>query len=128
MTRTVLAVLALLISTEAPAFAADETASFGGAWRTTLGIVNLKQDGTHVTGNYGNAGQFTLGGTVKENELTCEYREGPAKGDARFTLDESGRSFHGGFQVRGGPAGPWMAGGPTPMRPRRKWAISPGSG
>src|SRR5579859_3420991 len=74
---------------------------FDGEWRTTIATVTLKQQGNNVTGTYGNANQFTLKGTVAANALTFEFQEGTAKGDGRFTLDETGNAFNGGFQIRG---------------------------
>ena len=79
--------------------------AFDGEWRTSLGTVTLKQSGPAVTGTYGDAAQFTLKGAVRGKELRFEYQEGNASGEARWTLDDAGNSFHGGFQVRGGQAG-----------------------
>src|SRR5262249_34238396 len=59
-------------------------------------------------GIYGNAGQFTLKGTVTGKKLTFEYQEGQASGDAHWTIDESGHSFRGEYRVRGGRAGSWQ--------------------
>src|SRR5438034_5253983 len=57
----------------APARAAEEGA-FDGEWRTSIGIVKLKQTGSAVTGTYGQAGQFTLKGTVEGKNLTFERK------------------------------------------------------
>jgi predicted esterase len=88
-------------------FAVGREGPFDGEWRSSIGIVTLKQDGNTVTGTYGNAGQFALKGNVAGKSLTFEYQEGQAKGDARFTLDDSGNAFTGGFQIRGGQGGRW---------------------
>jgi hypothetical protein len=74
-------------------------ADFTGEWKTTIGVVKLEQDGETVKGTYGDPGQFTLEGTVKGTVLTFSYREGPARGDARWTLDNSGDAFSGTFQI-----------------------------
>jgi predicted esterase len=50
--------------------------------------------------------------------LTFEYQEGQTAGDAKWTLDESGRSFRGGFQIRGGQAGRWEGWRPDPEAPQ----------
>src|SRR5262249_25384446 len=97
----------LLLATAALAHGADE-AAFDGEWRTSFGIVKLKQAGSAVTGTYGNAGQFTLKGMVKGKKLTFEYQEGQANGEANWTMDDSGHSFRGEFKIRGGQAGVWQ--------------------
>src|SRR5262245_17332686 len=102
----VLVACGVLLVPAAPARAAGE--DFNGEWRTSIGIVKLKQAGDAVTGTYGNAGQFTLKGTVQGKNLTFEYQEGQATGDANWTLDVSGRSFRGQFKIRGGQAGNWQ--------------------
>jgi predicted esterase len=109
----------LLLGAAVPARAAEE-AAFGGEWRTSIGIVQVKQTGSAVTGTYGNAGQFTLKGTVEGKKLTFEYQEGPARGDAHWTLDDSGHSFRGEFRVRGGQAGVWQGWRPDPEAPDGK--------
>ncbi len=100
----------------APAVTAGEGA-FDGEWRTSYGVVKLEQTGNDVTGTYGNAGEFTLQGTVEDHKLTFEYKEGQSSGNAQWTLAESGHSFHGGFQVRGGRAGGWDGWRPDPEAP-----------
>jgi predicted esterase len=115
----VLGVIGLGLGWVAPSWAADGGA-FDGQWRTSLGIVTLVQEGDAVTGTYGDAGQFRLKGTVKGKVLTFEYQEGQASGDARFTLDEAGNAFRGGFQVRGGNAGRWDGWRPDPKAPEAR--------
>ena len=111
----------LLLATAAPAHAAEE-AAFDGEWRTSFGIVKLKQTGSAVTGTYGNAGQFTLKGTVKGKKLTFEYQEGQANGDANWIMEDSGHSFRGEFKIRGGQAGVWQGWRPDPEAPKGKQA------
>jgi predicted esterase len=103
----------------APAVTAGEGA-FDGEWRTSYGLVKLAQTGNDVSGTYGNAGEFTVKGTVQDHKLTFEYQEGDVKGDAQWTLDEAGHSFDGGFQVRGGRAGGWDGWRPDPEAPGGK--------
>src|ERR1700733_8162344 len=79
-----------------------QAGAFEGEWRTSIGIVKLHQEGESVTGTFGKDGQFTIKGKVeKGNVLSFEYEEGKTKGDGRFTIDETGRAFAGGFQIRG---------------------------
>src|SRR3989442_11590370 len=122
MTRYAWAIVAcgfLSLALAAPARAAEEGA-FDGEWRTSIGTVKLKQTGSAVTGTYGNAGQFTLKGTVEGKKLTFEYQEGQASGDAHWTLDEAGQSFRGEFRIRGGQAGGWQGWRPDPQAPKGK--------
>src|SRR5687767_13618869 len=112
MTRCAPAVAAwgflVLAAAAAPAWAAPPTGGpFDGEWRTSAGVVTLKQTGGAVTGTYGNAGQFTLKGLAKGKKLTFEYHEAQATGDATWTLDDTGHAFTGTAKVRGGRAGQW---------------------
>jgi predicted esterase len=103
----------LLLALVAPACPAGE-ASFDGEWRTSNGIFRLKQKDSTVTGN-GRGGKITLKGKVDGKKLTFEYREGKSIGDAHWTLDESGHSFHGEFKVRDGERGAWQGWRPDPQ-------------
>jgi predicted esterase len=110
----------LVLWVAAPARAAEGQGAFDGEWRTSLSIVKLKQVGDAVTGTYGNAGQFTLKGTVEGKKLTFEYQEGQAKGEGHWTLDDSGHAFHGGYRLRSGEAGDWDGWRPDPEAPKGK--------
>jgi predicted esterase len=101
---------------------ANEDGAFNGEWRTSIGIVKLKQTANSVTGTYGNTGQFSLKGTVEGKKLTFEYQEGQAKGDAQWNMDESGHSFRGEFKIRGGQSGGWQGWRPDPEAPKGKTA------
>ncbi len=122
--RTTLAILASLVFTltVAAIHAAGPDGSFQGEWRTSISIVKLQQKGNVVTGSYGNAGQFPLKGTVKDNVLTFEYTEGQAKGEGRYVLDDSGNSFTGTFQVKNGRRGEWNGWRPDPKATSGKLA------
>src|SRR5262245_21076277 len=102
------------------AAARGDDVPFDGEWRTSIGVVTLKQQGTNVTGTYGDSGQFKLEGTVQGKTLNFSYQEGQARGDARWTLDDTGRAFHGGFQIRGGQGGAWDGWRPDPNAPKAK--------
>ncbi len=80
---------------------------FDGEWRTTIGLVKLKQVGPNVTGTYGNAGQFAIKGKVDGKVFRYDFTEGNAQGTADWTLDEGGNSFHGQFEVKGGRKDEW---------------------
>jgi predicted esterase len=106
----------------ASAGAADDNGIFDGEWRTSVGIVKLKQTGNEVTGVYGKEDKFTLQGTVDGKKLTFEYQEGQAAGDANWTLDESGHSFNGQYKLRTGRKGSWNGWRPDPEAPQGKQA------
>jgi predicted esterase len=108
----------VLITWGTLATADDGGRSFQGEWRTTISDVKFTQAGDEVTGTYGNAGQFSIKGKVKGKELTFEYQEGSAKGDGKFTLDDSGNAFTGRFQIRGGREGVWDGWRPDPRAAR----------
>ena len=109
------------------AVVADEADGlFQGEWRTTIGLVKLKQKGNSVTGTYGPGDQFPLKGTVNGKILTFEYEEGHVKGDGRFTIDDSANAFTGGFQVRNGHAGYWNGWRPDSRAPADKPATFAG--
>jgi predicted esterase len=105
--------LALVLSPPAR----GEVPSFDGEWRTTFGIMKLKQDGDKVTGSFGNAGQFPITGKFQGEMLVVEYKEGSAQGKAGFTLDSSGNAFTGGFQING-RGGKWEGWRPDPEATR----------
>jgi predicted esterase len=92
----------------------DGEPSFAGVWRTSLGTVTLKQTSDAVTGTYGDAGQFTLKGTVRGKKLTFEYQQGKTKGDGHWTIADSGHSFVGEYQARGGQGDGWNGWRPDP--------------
>jgi predicted esterase len=105
----------LLAAASAPTRAANAQLPFNGEWRTSFGVVTLRQTADAVTGTYGNANQFTLKGSVSGNKLTFEYHEGPTRGDAHWTLDDTGHAFRGRYQLPGNRAGPWDGWRPDPQ-------------
>jgi predicted esterase len=97
------------------AWAADEPApSFQGDWRSSLGVVHLDQKGETVTGTCGPGDRFLIKGTAKGKLLELEFEGRNGKGDGRFTLDDAGFAFTGGFRFRGGQQGPWNGWRPDP--------------
>lgn len=122
MTRrcSVFHVLALFTIVASRSANADEKLSFDGEWRTSFGVVTLKQTGNAVDGKYGDGGKFTLKGTVKGKKLTFDYQEAQAAGDGNWTLEDSGLAFHGGFKVKNGQAGEWNGWRPDPLAPKDK--------
>jgi predicted esterase len=89
--------------------------SFDGEWRTSFGVVTLKQTNGDVTGSYGAGGEFILKGSAQGPALTFHYQEGNASGDAHWNLDESGQSFHGDFKLdNDGRTGTWNGWRPDP--------------
>src|SRR2546430_519922 len=102
----------LLLMISAPA---DAQGAFDGVWRTSFGVVTLKQTKNDVTGAYANAGQFTLKGKIQGKKLTFEYQEGQAAGDGQWTVEDSGHAFRGEYKLRTGQAGAWEGWRPDPQ-------------
>lgn len=95
-------------------------ASLDGEWRTTFGVVTLKQSGNSISGTYGDAGQFTLNGKIAGRKITFDYQEGDARGDGHWTFDDAGTSFHGDFKLRNGGGGSWEGWRPDPLATKSK--------
>src|SRR5688572_2242045 len=104
----------LALMSTAFAAAAEETPAFDGEWRTSRGIVRLKQVGSKVTGTYGKDGQFSLEGEARGRKLTFAYREENAAGEAQWTLDATGHAFGGSFQAQDARKGQWDGWRPDP--------------
>src|SRR5947207_12032206 len=68
VTRGAWVVAAMFLFVVEPAAATDGNA-FDGEWRTSFGIVTLKQAGDAVTGMYGDGGKFSIKGTVDRKKL-----------------------------------------------------------
>ena len=124
--RQISKILICILFTSTAVVADEADGLFQGEWRTTIGLVKLKQKGNSVTGTYGAGDQFPLKGTVNGKILTFEYEEGQVKGDGRFTIGDSVNAFTGGFQVRNGRAGYWNGWRPDPKAPTDKPAIYAG--
>src|SRR4051812_8345162 len=101
MMRTFAAWGLLAVATIVPARAGD----FDGEWRTSFGIVTLKQNGDDVSGTYGNPRASTITGTVDGKKFNFKYEEAKSRGEGKWTLDESGNAFGGGYKSREGQAG-----------------------
>ena len=120
----------LLLAAVASAHADEPT--FPGEWRTSLGIATFKMEGDTLVATFANPQISPVKGAVKAKTATLEYREGPKRGDASLTLDDSGRSFSGWYRYGEGehnyPGTSWNGWGPTPRRPEEKRAGSTASG
>lgn len=113
ITRTLL-VLASLATCASASSVDDPAPLFAGSWKTTFGIVILKQDKSAVTGTFGEGGRFRITGDADGKVLKASYKEGTAEGELTFTLDPSGHAFSGRFQLKNGRAGFWNGWRPDP--------------
>ncbi len=68
--------------------------TWAGKWVTTFGKMILKQDGTKVTGEYGNPIE-TLEGTASGSKLTGTWHGSFSSGKFEFTMAPDGKSFKG---------------------------------
>lgn len=70
-----------------------------GKWNTShegIGLVELAQNGSKVTGTIGN-GKFLFSGTVSGKEITGVFQEPDTKfnGNITFTISDDGKSITG---------------------------------
>ena len=76
--------------------------SFSGEWKTTFGLMQLKQDGDRVTGSYVLDGvRCTIEGSAKDGVLAFKYREPDVTGEGSFKLSVDGKSFAGRWREIG---------------------------
>ena len=110
----------LLLAAVASAYADEPT--FPGEWRTSLGIATFKMEGDTLVATFANPQISPVKGALKAKTATLEYREGPKRGDASLTLDDSGRSFSGWYRYGEGernyPGTPWNGWRPDPEAAR----------
>ena len=110
----------LLLAAVASAHADEPT--FPGEWRTSLGVATFKMEGDTLVATFANPQISPVKGALKAKTATLEYREGPKRGDATLTLDDSGRSFSGWYQYGEGersyPRTPWNGWRPDPEAAR----------
>jgi predicted esterase len=85
-----------------------------GEWRTNLGVVTIQPEGAELVATFAIPRMPSLKGAVKEKTATFSSKEGNPQGNASLTLDDSGRSFVGWFQLGGGPRSPWNGWRPDP--------------
>src|SRR5262249_30769453 len=110
--RRVILASGLLVLISVPARADEPTLQ--GDWRTSLGVVTFTPEGNVVVATFANPGIPPVKGSVKGKTATLTYQEGPKRGEATLTIDESGRSFSGWFQIGGGSRNPWNGWRPDP--------------
>ena len=74
---------------------------FTGHWFTTIGVMDLEQEGADVHGVYRWGGnECAIAGRVKSGKLTFTYTEPKARGEGWFTLVRRGK-FSGQWRTKG---------------------------
>jgi predicted esterase len=91
-----------------------EDKTFYGEWKTSLGAIEIKQEGDGLTVNFKMSRIPPVKGELKNRTATLSYQEGNNKGDASIKLDDVGRSFSGWFRYNGGPEQPFNGWRPDP--------------
>ncbi|MEQ8762650.1 MAG: hypothetical protein RL885_01900 [Planctomycetota bacterium] len=82
--------------------AAGDPGNFAGRWQTSLGPLELRQQGSEVSGDY-RSGRLRarLHGSVSERRLEFRYVEGGRGGEGYFELSENGEKLTGGWRRSG---------------------------
>lgn len=81
--------------------------NWSGTWETDYGTMVLTQNGTSVTGKYGDDGAYTITGTVSNNRLAGTYSEDGSVGYIEFYMMEDNQSFKGWFGDDQAPKQDW---------------------
>ncbi|MDF1701125.1 MAG: hypothetical protein P1V36_08205 [Planctomycetota bacterium] len=98
--------VALLFVPSGVVHAADAE-PWSGDWMMSFGMLKLKQDGTTLTGTYGNQGQFSIEGTVDGSKATFRYTEGNISSTGAWELQPSGHAFRGHLVMGNGGRKDW---------------------
>jgi predicted esterase len=70
-------------------------ADFSGVWLSSLGTVDLTQEGNKVEGTYGSQGWGTVSGTVKGRRLSLTWKRIRWSGPAWLEMAPDGKRFFG---------------------------------
>lgn len=104
--------------------AAAEGANFSGLWKTSYGMMRLKQTGNEVNGCYNFTGKATVTGTAKGDALELSYREpGGTTGKAQFKLSADRSGFSGTWKEDSGRGGGEWSGSRMEPQAGRVWLV-----
>jgi predicted esterase len=110
--RRAIPFLIVLVVACVPAFGDEPTLQ--GEWRTSLGVVTFKPDGNTLVATFANPRLSPVKCSVKRKAPALQNEEGPKPGEAKLTLDDSGRSFSGSCQFANGQRTLWQGWRPDP--------------
>jgi predicted esterase len=110
--RRAIPFLSVLVLACVPAVG-DEPA-LQGEWRTSLGIATFKPDGDALVATFASPQLAPVKCSVKTKAAAPQNEEAPKPGEAKLTLDESGRSFSGSCRLANGRQLPWQGWRPDP--------------
>ena len=85
-----------------------------GEWKTSLGIVTFKPEGDALVATFAHPQIPPVKGKVTGKTATLKSEDKQKPGEAKLTLDDSGRSFEGTFQFGNGRPNPWKGWRPDP--------------
>ena len=66
--------------------------NFAGVWKTSFGVMKIKQTGAAVTGRYGSAQTYTITGTVSGRTLRGTWTQAGSSGKFFFTISTDNSS------------------------------------
>jgi predicted esterase len=110
--RRAIPFLSVLILSCVPAL--GDQPALTGEWRTSLGVVTFKPDGDALVATFANLQFPPAKGTLTGKVATLQYKQVQKQGEAKLTLDDSGRSFSGSYQFVNGRRIPWNGWRPDP--------------
>ena len=85
-----------------------------GEWRTSLGIVTFKSEGDALVATFAHPQIPPVKGSLTGKTATLKSEDKQRPGEAKLTLDDSGRSFEGTFQFGNNRPNPWKGWRPDP--------------
>ena len=85
-----------------------------GEWKTSLGIVTFKSEGDRMVATFTHPQIPLVKGSVTGKTATLKSEDKQRPGEAKLTLDDSGRSFSGTFQFGNNRPNPWKGWRPDP--------------
>ena len=85
-----------------------------GEWRTSLGIVTFKPEGDRLVATFAHPEIPPVKGSVMGKTATLKSEDKQRPGEAKLTLDDSGRAFEGTFQFGNRRPNPWNGWRPDP--------------
>ena len=110
--RGAIRILSLLVLICVSARAGEPTLQ--GEWRTSLGIVTFKPEGDAMVATFAHPQIPPVKGSLTGKTATLKSEDKQRPGEAKLTLDDSGRSFEGTFQFGNNRPNPWKGWRPDP--------------
>ena len=118
--RRAIPFLSIMVLACVPAYG-DEPA-FQGEWlQTSLGVVTFKLDGGALVATFAHPQFSPVKCSVRKKTAAVPNEEGPKPGEVKLTLNDSGRSFSGLYQLANGRRILWQGWRPDPDATRAEY-------